>query len=311
MPTVGRNMDNQDSANNVVFFISTGRCGTQFFAAKLTEHYKDLAVVEHEPFHLEYKPTYYFSAYHRNENVILSPAIQSHIDNIGETIANSHYIETGWPVYGLLPHMISCFKDRVKIVHLYRHPLPTAASLTTHNVYSRGEWSDVMSISPAQRGVVQGHLAGRTWDRMSEFEKCLFWWTEINHFAFHLHERFPSTPWLSLKFEDVFCGGDRSELVKLLDFLGLPERIEFANSIEEKTDRFSKKTSKDIDITSLTNYPMAKQIMAQLFYGFSKSVPQDINSRYKILPRDPWKYRVRRLCRRLYEEFSHLTRRST
>lgn len=304
-------MENKESVNSAVFFISTGRCGTQFFADKLKAYYGDLAVVEHEPLRMDYKPVHYFSAYHSNDRIELTPVIERHVDAIAEILANSHYIETGWPVYGLLPYMFDRFKGRVKIVHLYRHPLKVAASLTTHNVYSRGEWSDALSISPAAHGVAQGYLAGQTWERMSEFEKCLFWWTEINHFALELHKRFPSIPWLSLRFEDVFSGDARSELTKLAGFLGFPERAGFASSTEEKTDRFSRRTTKGLDTSSLTDYPVATSVMEQLGYSFNTSVNDDINSRYKISYRDVWLGEARRMFRRLRKQYNKLTNRST
>lgn len=288
-------MEKKDSFDSAVFFISSGRCGTQFFADKLDKYYGDMAIIDHEPFHVEYKPLHCFSAYHKKETVKLTPEVEKHIAYIDETLNNSHYIETGWPAYGLLPHIISHFKERVKIVHLYRHPLEIAASLTTHDVYSRGEWSEIMSITPATDGVLQDFLEGEAWSQMSEFEKCLFWWTEINQFAFHINKHFPSTPFLSLKFEDVFYGDSSLELMKLSAFLGLPERTEFFHSTEDKTDKFSFKTDKKLKISSLLDYPKAIETMEQLGYSLNKSVIRGINKRYKKSSRNFWFTKIRNM----------------
>ena len=76
--------------------------------------------------------------------------------------------ETGWPVYGALPFILARLKGRVKVVHLYRHPIRVAASLATKNVYSMGAWSDIVAISPSDYGVTQGYLKGNQWDSMSQ-----------------------------------------------------------------------------------------------------------------------------------------------
>lgn len=301
-------MENKNSSNSAVFFISSGRCGTQFFADKLGKYYGDIAVVEHEPFHLEYKPLHYFSAYHRNEKIKLSPILERHIAFIGETLNSSHYIETGWPCYGLLPYMISRFEAHVKIVHLYRHPLNIASSLLTHNVYDREVWSENMSISPSTDGVLQNFLEGEAWKQMSEFEKCLFWWTEINQFALHINKHFPSIPFLSLKFENFFSGDSRAESMKLAAFIGLAERSEFANSAKDKTDQFSCKTNKKIDISSLLHYPRAIETMAQLGYSYNESMIRNINTRYSQSSMNPSFPRIRRIYQYLYDIYHDQSR---
>ena len=94
------------------------------------------------------------------EGIEISSPLREHFDSIDETLQSSHYIETGWPAYGILPHLIEHFSGRIKIVHLFRHPAKVAASLTTHKVYSRGEWSNKMSITPKDFGVKQNYLNG-------------------------------------------------------------------------------------------------------------------------------------------------------
>ena len=159
---------------HATFFLNTGRCGSQFFASKLAEHYHDIARVEHEPHKEEYQPPVSFSMLHRGEQLEISPTLREHFESIDETLETRHYVEAGWPSYGMLPYLVERFKGRIRIVHLYRHPAKVAASLTTHNVYDRGEWSNKMSITPEHSGVIQGHLGGDRWKSMDEFCKCPF-----------------------------------------------------------------------------------------------------------------------------------------
>lgn len=267
-------------ANRVTFFVSTGRCGTQFFADKLSAHYDDLACVAHEPLSAAYRPRHYFNSYHEGQQAALSPALQQHVRSIEDTLEHAHYLEAGWPVYGVLPRLLRRFDGRVNIVHLYRHPVRVAASLSTHNVYRREDMARELSIAPTDRGVVQSHLAGSTWSDMSEFEKCLFWWTEINHFALRLRGSFPSVPWLSLRFEDVFCDKGERQLEKLLAFLDLPARSGFLNSLSRKTDRHSRRTKDRIDIDALHNYPATLQLMEELGYAYDAELAEQIQARY-------------------------------
>ena len=289
-------MNNKHLPNNATFFISTGRCGTQWFAEKLSAHYNDLALVTHEPFQAEYEPRLYFSQYHRKQLASVSQPIESHLNGIEKTLQDRHYIETGWPVYGVLPFILSRFKGRVKVVHLFRHPLKVAASLTTHCVYSRGGWSDAVGICPSDYGVAQDYLRGKRWKSMSEFEKCLFWSTEINHFAFSLKQRFSIIPWLSIRFEDVFSESGRTELAKLLDFLSFPERESFFQSRMDKTDRFSLKLDDKLDIRRVRKYPIAVEEMKRLGYEYNTRVDAEIKRRYTIRAsvRDAYRIGVRR-----------------
>ena len=275
-------MDTKNLPQNATFFISTGRCATQWMTDKLSTHYHDLAVVKHEPFQIEYEPRFYFNAYHRKKEVNFSHAIEDHLAFILNTIQDFSYIETGWPVYGALPFILSRLQGRVKVVHLYRHPIRVAASLATKNVYSKGAWSDAVAISPSDYGVTQGDLEGLKWNSMSQFEKCLFWWTEINQFALDLQRNFESIPWLTLKYEKVFSENSKNELRRLVNFLSLPERESFFNSLSQKTDNYSSKSPKTINFQAIEKYPKVFELMDKLEYEYEDSNISEIKKRYEM-----------------------------
>lgn len=271
----------RDNHKCATFFISTGRCATQWFADRLATHYSDLAVVKHEPFHMEYEPRFYFRAYNKSEKVAFSPDIENHLNYISNTLNDSHYVETGWPVYGVLPFIFSRLNTKLKVVHLYRHPIRVAASVLTHNVYSLGEWTKSLSISPTDFGVSQDYLSGERWEAMTEFEKCLFWWTEINNWALKLQKDFSEIPWLSLKYENVFSKNGRGELRKLLRFLSLPEREDFLGSRSQKIDKFVARTDESIDVDIVKKYARTVEVMKLLEYDHDSNIMKNINSRYK------------------------------
>lgn len=255
-----------NAENVAVFFLSTGRCGTQFFARKLAEHYDGRARVVHEPLHFEYAPPHRFSAYHGGVTLEPSPALQRHVDGIESVLARTHHIETGWPVYGVLPWLIDRLKGRLKVVHLHRHPLDVATSLAKLDVYGGTTWSRIMSIRPVHTGVVQRHLRGEPWSRMSVLEKCLFWWTEINAFALRLRETV-SVPWLSLRFEDVFASRSSVATDSLTDFIGLPRSLAFRNSVDERVDDVRPSRLPPTDLEPHCAVPYAIEIAARLDHG--------------------------------------------
>jgi len=266
---------------SAVFFITTGRTGTQWFAVRLSEYYGDLARVSHEPFQEAYQPRLFFDAYHREDHPGYSSSIAEHIAAIKETIDRKTYIETGWPVYGILPFLLREFEHRVKVVHLFRHPLRVAASLTTHDFYSRGDWTEAVCLHPTDAGVEQEDLAGLRWEEMQEFEKCLFWTTEINLYAGRLRSQFPEVPWLELKFEDLFFKNDSRELRSVLDFLDFPKREGVFESLEARQDKHTLKTDQEIDLAQVTKYPLALEVMHQLGYDSTQQTSEEISKRYQ------------------------------
>lgn len=273
-------MNNNDHRKYATFFISTGRCATQWFSKSLATNYQDLAIVRHEPLQMEYRTRYFFRSYNKGEKVEFSQAIKNHLTFVSNTIERFHYIEVGWPVYGVLPFILSQLEGYVKVVHLYRHPIRVASSLATHKVYGRTEWTDTLAISPYD-GVAQSYLAGERWNSMSEFEKCLFWWTEVNDFALKLSRTFKSVPWLCLKYENVFSEDGGSELARLLTFLSLPVRDRFLNARTKTIDEYSRQTEKTINISALKKYPKAFEVMDKLHYEYDDLIASKIKKRYE------------------------------
>ncbi len=226
--------------------------------------YGDLLRVDHEPFQKEYETAANFSAFHEGKEPVLTPEIVAHLDCIEKTLTSHCYVETGWPAYGLLPHLMQRFRGRIKVVHLYREPLRVASSLTTHAVYSRDEWTQKLTLTPTTPGVTQPELAEDHWRRMTEFEKCLFWWTEINAFALRLRNQHPSDHWLDLKFESVFNTNDADRLADLARFLEIPVREAFLQSRSKPTDNFVCQTTSRLPLDVIHQYAAAVSLAKTL-----------------------------------------------
>src|SRR5947209_3721344 len=117
----------------VIAVLSTGRCGTQWLTVGLRELYRSLDV-EHEPLGPLYKPRRYFRRYDDPGAILDVPEVAVHVADLVR--ARRPYVETGWPLFPVLPLLAREMPERLRIVHLTRHPVPTALSHLAHGSYA-------------------------------------------------------------------------------------------------------------------------------------------------------------------------------
>lgn len=208
--------------HSATFVLSTGRCGTQWLAEKLAANFGDLLNVTHEPLHNEYRPRLMLGL---RTPLRLDPdsrdTVLRHVEEIEQGLETRPYLECGHPCWSTLPYLIDRLGERLRIIHLVRHPVPTARSWLTQSAYVPPllpHLQEKVLLSAFDDGVAFPEYRER-WASLHPFEKCLFYWAEVNAFGLRL-ERESSTPWLRLRFEDLF--GD-SGTAGLLAFLGLPK----------------------------------------------------------------------------------------
>lgn len=286
-----------------IFFLSTGRCGTQWLQKALAATYPDAAVVTHEPIRGAYAPKLNLRAYDKLDELLSSPEVSGHLSFIGETLKSKTYIETGWPCYPALPLFIDRLDGRVRVVHLVRHPVFVAMSLATHKVYEQQGWISRAALSPFDQGVVQKELAD-DWVRMGMYEKCLFWWTEINLFALELKGRLPNIEFSFVRYEDLF-DPDTPTLENLIRFMGLA----YDPSIEEfrlkQMDRYHRKAP-PVDWKLIFKYERTVALAEQFGYEFKDLSTPQIETRYFDGGRARLKGRWRGLVRSI-KKFGGLT----
>lgn len=164
--------------------------------------------------------------------VQLPPKVIDHFEFVRTVLKDKHYIETGWPWYSMAPILTRELTPHiVKIVHIVRHPVRVALSPTSHRVYdSDHPYFSEAAIDPFDPGVVQKHL-GKAWDSMTKYEKCIFWWTEINLYAEEIKRTY-SPEVLLIRFENLFAteGTALTSLSKFMSFDYMPS-IEDARKI--------------------------------------------------------------------------------
>ncbi|HEV7424964.1 MAG TPA: hypothetical protein VGQ46_01255 [Thermoanaerobaculia bacterium] len=212
-----------------LFVLSTGRCGTQWLASLFERAGGDLADVRHEPLGSDYAARQMLAAGDpaRLDSELAEP-ILAHIDEIERVLDTRSYIECGHPAWSTMPYLISRFPSRLRVVHLVRHPVPTAWSWVTQLAYCppmAPHFPEKVLLSPFDEGPRLQSFRDR-WQGMNAYEKALYYWAEVNAFALKI-ERETDVPWMRLRFEDL---ARQEEIERLIDFAGLDAATAFEAS---------------------------------------------------------------------------------
>jgi len=263
------------------FFISTGRCATQWFASVLKQHFPDRVVVTHEPIQAAYHPK-------RNlrgtdpEAVAQDPLVREHLTDIEKILASGKsYVETGWPCYVAMPLLAARFGERTRFVHIVRHPVHVALSLATHRIYQRNDWIADAAIDPFDAGVVQKELAA-AWTSMGEYEKALFWWTEINLYALEMQKVLPASEFMRFRYEDLFATLAQPQpqlLANVMNFMGLPHDAAMDAELDQRVDSYAQRTD-DIDWRQIFRYPRTCELAESFGYRLDALSDDDLQNRY-------------------------------
>jgi Sulfotransferase domain len=287
-----------DMNHDAVFVLSTGRCGTQWLHDSLSKLYADQAEVTHEPIRTAYQPRRFFRAdQHQLCNLSTIREVTNHVASIRETLKTKTYIETGWAHFAALPWLYEALEGRMRVVQLYRNPIATSFSLTTQKLYERDDWIKLSALNPQDPGVMQTHLQKR-WRHMSDYEKCLFYWTEIHLYGQELQQAHPTWQWHALRFEDLF-GSDIFALRRLLEFCGLPYRVQIAQLRKQTKDNYVRKTMPQ-DWRAIEQYAVTCELAESLGYDINETSSEKIASRYFMSRSKIMARQIRHFCKSLF-----------
>jgi hypothetical protein len=254
---------------SVVAVLSSGRSGTRWLADGIRELCPGVEV-EHQPIGPLYKPRWYFRRYDDPGVVLTVPEVRRHVTRIAQL--ERPYVETGWPLLSALPLLAEVFGDRLRIVHLTRHPVTSALAHLADRAYAGSErdtdYTRLATLDPLDHNVFQPHYA-RIWHRMSPYEKCLFWWTEVHSFGLELPGRIGPVPFIRIKAEQV-VGRDRGELERLLRFMELPwdrHWLEYDGGI---SDALPHEEPGDVDPLEVHRHPTTIEVARELGYTVTR-----------------------------------------
>ncbi|HTL97708.1 MAG TPA: hypothetical protein VL181_02785 [Holophagaceae bacterium] len=250
------------------FVLSTGRCGTQWLAWHLSRLMGPDARVEHEPLHLAYQPRRLLGA---SDPSALGPEsaepVLRHVASIEAQLERGPYVETGHPSWSALPYLAERLRGRLRVVHLPRHPLPTALSWTTHMAYQPPllpHLQEKVLLSPFDAGVAFPEYQA-SWGSLTPFEKCLYYWAEVQAFALR-QQRALGLPWLRLPYEALFEGGGLDDLHA---FLRLPVLAD--DDRAERVDAHQHPAPGVPDFSLIARHPRVLEVAAELGYGPAKA----------------------------------------
>lgn len=253
----------------MVMFLSAGHCGTRWLADALSALYPGTAVVEHEPLGPRYAPRRFFRRYDDPGAILTVPDVAAHITRIEQL--DQLYLETGWPLFPALPVLADRLWDRLRVVHLTRHPVPSALDHVAERSYAGGARNDpytrLATLGPRDRGVFQAQYAP-AWDSLSPYEKCLFWWTEIGMFALEFPGRIDWVPFHRVQAERLLAG-DREELTGLLEFIGLPWHDGWPQRPVRPVDRWQHPPDGIVNPLEVHRHPGTVDVAQRLGYDLS------------------------------------------
>lgn len=266
-------------------FLSTGRCGTQWLAANLPALHPELDV-RHEPIGPLYHPRRYFRRYDDPEAILDVGAVTEHVASIER--AERPYVETGWPLFPALPLLAARLGNRLRIVHLTRHPVTSALSHTVHQCYAGSPRDDaytrLATLGPEDPGVF-GAAYAECWHHLTPYEKCLFWWTEVHGFGLEVRARLAGIPLLRVKSEAILAG-DRETLQRLLAFMQLSWDERWLSLADQVVDRWHHRTSAAVDPLEIHRHRRTVDVAHALGYDMTAISPAALERRYRGAP-DP------------------------
>lgn len=209
--------------------------------------------------------------------------ILDHAGRIERHLGRTSYIECGWPCFAAVRYFAERFKGRIRVVHLTRHPVLTAASMVTHHYYQSDTRLDQLAetalLTPFDAGARFPEYGDR-WDEYKSFEKCLYLWAEIHALGLHLEDTL-DVPWLRLKYEDLF---KEDGLERFLGFLGLPRRESMYAALDQWFDAYSYKTTRSLDVDAYARHPSVISVARELGYEALDMDETKIRQRYEHAP---------------------------
>jgi hypothetical protein len=267
----------------IVAVLSTGRCGTQWLARNLGELEPGLWV-QHEPIGPLYAPRRHFRRYADPERVFDEPAVRRHLD--GVLASKRTYVECGWPLFPALPWLATAVPERLRVIHLSRHPVPTALSHMSHSSWAdsprNDEFTRVATLGPSDPRVFQPGYA-RRWGGLTPFEKCLFWWTEVHLFGLEFAERFPAVPFVRVRAEEMLAG-DPHALASILELVGAGDVERLRARVGERVDSWSHHTDRELDPGLVAQHPRTVATALRLGYDALIYDAEALRARYRGEP---------------------------
>ena len=200
-----------------IFFLSTGRCGTNWFTVLLSND-RSLKVF-HEPRpNMGVQGRIAYELYTRSDfqpednvaNLLREIVLTGREQSIRYSYKSQRrFVETNNQISFLAPAIFNLFPE-AKFIHLNRHPGEFVRSAMRRNFYNNTD--DIKRIVP-----VESDPAYIGWEKFSPVEKNSWLWTETNSFIEKFKSTLPAESHLYFDFNKL----DEGNIQKLCAFLGV------------------------------------------------------------------------------------------
>lgn len=267
-------------ARMAVFFVSSGRSGTQWLCDLLQTQFADRCVARHETLQADYNIRRFLGNASAIEAAAEKASIDQHIRFIKAIDDSIPYIETGWTSVGVLPYLADQLGDRFRLVQLTRHPVNSALSLSCQGMHQPGrndsseEWS---YLDPFIDGSTYPELREK-WSTMNPYERCLYQWYEIHRFGDSFAEQLSPDRFMRAQFEQMVTAGSGC-LEEILHFCGLSGDVDLEESRKKRFDRYPSFKAFSGDWRSIHSYPKFVELTVKYGYGFDEKRLDEVASR--------------------------------
>jgi hypothetical protein len=214
-------------SHTVLLALTVPRSGTTLLHTCFREGWSDRVRSEHEPIQHAARLRRLFRCFdaERQDEALLDPVIGGFVRDVARTAETRPVAIFGNTLSHLAPVLRRVVGDRLRLVHLHRDPVVTAASIF---VKTRPEWwSRVGRYEDDSHGLritpFDPHAGFREyrerWASLSLFDVILYQWLERHAYALEAAERL-DVPVLSMRSEDLFADPE-SAVESLARFAGL------------------------------------------------------------------------------------------
>lgn len=252
-----------------VFFLSTGRCGTQWFS-KLLSFDSRLAVF-HQPtpsLALQSKIVYELLLRKKwqldpNEEALIKEIFWSaREDYLRYTYkTGKRYVETNNYITFFAPVLKQIFPDAL-FVHLVRHPGEFVRSGIDRDYYSRSNTDDYKRIEP-----ITGTYKDR-WESMNQIEKIAWLWNDTNIFIKAFLETLPPDQFRVFNFNQL----SEDNIQQILRLIGseIPQK-KIAKLIPKRMNAQRTHHKESFDSWDAKEKSLVEEISGDLagFYGYT------------------------------------------
>lgn len=252
---------------SATFVLSPGRCGTQWLS-KVFSNDNPLHWVTHEPLHLHYEPTINSpeNPLKKNTNILQDHLnkIKAHLDTGG------NYLECGFPCWRHIAWFKNQLGSRCKVIYIHRNPIENAGSLLKLNAFTLPLLPHIpekIFFHPDAEGALMPEYKYK-WASLSPFEKCLYFWAEVNLQAQIYFEQFGKENWLTIPFGELFSAQARESIAR---FTSIKANLEI--DAQQKTDEYGGLPFAKVSPELLNKHHKIKSLAESLGY-FSRSAQQ-------------------------------------